>query len=205
MARKTGPKMKHARRFGQPIYFTAKEAKVLSRRGYPAGQHGQKTGKRLSGYGIQLREKQKAKLIYGVLERQFHKYFVEALEQTGDTGELLLQLLERRLDNVVYRMGLAQSRPQARQIVGHGHVYVNGKPVNIPSYRVRIGEVVSIRPQSANKKVWEPIKKALETHQEPAWLQVDKEQFTAKVLALPTKLDIELAVEPQLIVEFYSR
>ena len=197
--------MKHARRFGQPIYFTAKEAKVLSRRGYPSGQHGQSTGKRMSGYGIQLREKQKAKLIYGVLERQFRKYFAESLQQHGDTGEILLQFLERRLDNVVYRMGLAATRPQARQLVGHGHVHVNGKLVNIPSYRVRIGDTVSIRPQSASKKVWEPIKKALETHESPAWIQMDKDQLTAKILALPTKLDIELAVEPQLIVEFYSR
>jgi len=205
MARKTGPKMKLARRIGQPIYFTAKEAKILGRRGFAPGQHGQESGRRLSGYGIQLREKQKAKLTYGILERQFRKYFTEALDQTGDTGELLLQILERRLDNVLYRSGFATTRAQARQVVAHGHIHVNGKLVDIPSFRVRVGDIVSIRPQSTNKKYWEPIKKLLEMHEAGPWLQVDKEQLTSKVLAFPTRQDIEQSIQPQLIVEFYSR
>jgi small subunit ribosomal protein S4 len=205
MARKTGPKMKAARRIGQPIYFTAKEAKTLARRGFAPGMHGQESGRRLSGYGLQLKEKQKAKLTYGVLERQFRKYFEQAFEAKGDTGELLLQSLERRLDNVVYRSGMATTRAQARQLVNHGHMHVNGTLVDIPSFKVRVGDVVSIRPQSQTKKYWEPIKKSMEQHEAPVWLQVDKEKVTAKVLALPTRQDIEHNIEPQLIVEFYSR
>lgn len=205
MARKTGPRMKLSRRYGVALFSTAKEAKILGRRGYPPGQHGQDGNKRMSGYGLQLREKQKAKLIYGVLERQFRKYFEEVLRQKGDTGELLLQNLERRLDNVVYRLGFASTRAQARQLVTHGHIHVNGKLVNIPSYRVVIGETVTIRPESKQKKYFEPIQKTLENYTQPAWLELDKERMAGKVLALPTKEDTERMVDLQLIVEFYSR
>lgn len=197
--------MKLSRRYGVALFSTAKEAKILGRRGYPPGQHGQDGNKRMSGYGLQLREKQKAKLIYGVLERQFRKYFEEVLRQKGDTGELLLQNLERRLDNVVYRLGFASTRAQARQLVTHGHIHVNGKLVNIPSYRVVIGETVTIRPESKQKKYFEPIQKTLENYTQPAWLELDKERMAGKVLALPTKEDTERMVDLQLIVEFYSR
>lgn len=205
MARKTGPRMKLSRRYGVALFSTAKEAKILGRRGYPPGQHGQDGNRRLSGYGLQLREKQKAKLIYGVLERQFRKYFEEVRRRKGDTGELLVQNLERRLDNVAYRLGLATTRAQARQLVTHGHIHVNGKLVNIPSYRVTAGETISIRPQSQAKKYFEPIKKNIETHTPPAWLELHKEQLVGKILALPTKEDTERQVDLQLIVEFYSR
>ncbi len=205
MARKTGPRMKLSRRYGVALFSTAKEAKILGRRGFPPGQHGQDGNKRMSGYGLQLREKQKAKLIYGVLERQFRKYFEEVLIQKGDTGELLLQNLERRLDNVVYRLGLATTRAQARQVVNHGHIHVNGKLVDIPSFRVKVGDTVTIRPQSVDKKYFEPIKKSIETYTQPAWLELSKEQLSGKVLALPTKEDTERMVDLQLIVEFYSR
>jgi len=205
MARKIGPRIKLSRRYGVALFGTAKEAKILGRRGFPPGQHGQEGNKRLSGYGLQLREKQKAKLIYGVLEKQFRNYFEEVLAQTGDTGELLVQNLERRLDNVVYRLGLAQTRSQARQIVTHGHMHVNGKPVNIPSYRVRVGEVISIRPQSRNKKYFEPVTKSIESYTNPGWLELDKSALSGKVLNLPTKDDTDRSIDLQLIVEFYSR
>lgn len=205
MARKLGPRMKLSRRYGVALFSTAKEAKILSRRGYAPGQHGQDGNKRLSGYGLQLREKQKAKLIYGILERQFRKYYEEVRRQKGDTGQLLLQNLERRLDNVVYRLGLATTRAQARQLVGHGHIHVNGKLVNIPSYRVRVGETISIRPGSNTKKYFEPIRKSIETYTQPAWLELNKEQLTGRVLALPTPEDTERQIDLQLIIEFYSR
>lgn len=205
MARKIGPRIKLSRRYGIALFGTAKEAKILGRRGFPPGQHGQEGNKRLSGYGLQLREKQKAKLIYGVLEKQFRNYFEEVLAQKGDTGELLVQNLERRLDNVVYRLGLAQTRSQARQVVTHGHMHVNGKPVNIPSYRIRVGEVISIRPQSRNKKYFEPVMKTIETYTQPGWLELDKSALTGKILNLPTKDDTDRSIDLQLIVEFYSR
>jgi small subunit ribosomal protein S4 len=205
MARKIGPRIKLSRRYGVALFGTAKEAKILGRRGYPPGQHGQEGNKRLSGYGLQLREKQKAKLIYGILERQFRKYFEEVRAQKGDTGELLVQNLERRLDNVVYRLGLGQTRAQARQIVTHGHMQINGKPVNIPSYRVRVGEVISIRPQSRNKKYFEPVVKTIESYTAPGWLELDKTALTGKILSLPTKDDTDRSIDLQLIVEFYSR
>ncbi|MBI5466867.1 MAG: 30S ribosomal protein S4 [Candidatus Kerfeldbacteria bacterium] len=205
MARKIGPRLKHSRRFGAPLFGTAKEAKILARRGYGPGQHGAEGNRRTSGYGLQLREKQKAKLIYGLLERQFRKYFEEMRSKTGDTGELLLQALERRLDNVIYRLGLATTRAQARQLVGHGHIHVNGKLVDIPSFRAGIGDTITIRPQSESKKYFEPIKKYLETYTPPAWLELDKSTLTGKVLALPTKEDTDRSIDLQLIVEFYSR
>jgi small subunit ribosomal protein S4 len=124
---------------------------------------------------------------------------------TGDTGELLLQLLERRLDNVVYRLGLATSRAQARQLVTHGHIHIKKRLVNIPSYRIRVGEEITVRPESVGKKYFEPIKKTITNHTPPAWLMLDKEALTGKVLALPTRADVEMQIDPQLIVEFYSR
>jgi len=205
MARKIGPKFRNSRRIGQPLYFSAKEAKVLQRRPYAPGQHGQDTGRRLSGYGLQLREKQKAKLIYGLLERQFRKLFEETLQMTGDTGELLLQTLERRLDNVIYRLGFAGTRAQARQLVTHGHINVNGRVVNIPSFRVRVNDVININPASQSKKYFEPVKKSIINQAVKPWLQLDKDKLEGKVIALPTRADVEMQIEPQLIVEFYSR
>lgn len=205
MARKTGPRLKLSRRYGIPLFGTAKEAKILARRGYPPGQHGAESNRRLSGYGLQLREKQKAKLIYGLLERQFRKYFETVRQRTGDTGELLIQMLERRLDNTVYRLGWASTRAQARQLVNHGHVHVNGKLVDIPSYLVTAGDQISVRPQSSQKKYFEPIAKTLESYTQPAWLELDKSAMTGKVLSLPTLEDTDRSINLQLIVEFYSR
>ncbi len=205
MARKIGPRIKLSRRYGVALFGTAKEAKALGRRGYPPGQHGQTSNRRLSGYGLQLREKQKAKLIYGLLEKQFRKYFEEVRRQKGDTGELLIQNLERRLDNVIYRLGFGTTRAQARQLVSHGHVQVDAKPVNIPSYRISVGQVVTIRPQSRGKKYFEPIAKTMETHTAPGWLELDKTALIGKILNLPTRDDTERLIDPQPIVEFYSR
>lgn len=205
MARKLGPKMKRSRRYGQPLYFTAKEAKVLQRRGYAPGQHGLSASTRMSSYGIQLREKQKAKLIYGLLERQFRKYFEEAFGQKGNTGEFLIQILERRLDNVVYRLGIATTRAQARQLVSHGHISVNGRVTDIPSFRVKVGDVIAPRTQSASKTYFSAVQKSIENHTPPVWLELSKPNLTGKVLALPTRQDVELNLDPQLIVEFYSR
>ncbi len=177
----------------------------MQRRPYPPGQHGPSTSGRLSGYAVQLREKQKARLMYGLLERQFSKYFHEAFDQTGDTGKLLLEMLELRLDNVVYRLGFAMTRAQARQLVNHGHIHVNGKLVNIPSYRVRPGEVISIRPQSATKGYFKDFDKQLAEHQAPSWLDLNKAERTGKVLNRPPDEALEQNLNVQLIVEFYSR
>lgn len=204
MARKLGPKIRFSRRMGEALFYNPKETKILSRRGTAPGQHGA-ANRRLSGYGLQLREKQKAKLIYGLLERQFHKNYQEALDLTGDTGELLLQLLERRLDNVVYRSGLATTRAQARQLVNHGHFMVNQKRVDIPSFRVKIGDVISVRPNKMKKNYFEGVIKQFQSTKPPVWLKLDPEHWTITVLALPRRQDIEHNLKPQLIVEFYSR
>lgn len=205
MARKIGPRIKLSRRYGVALFGTKKENKILQRRPYPPGQHGPSASSRLSGYATQLREKQKARLMYGLLERQFSKYFQEAFDQTGDTGKLLLEMLELRLDNVVYRLGFAMTRAQARQLVTHGHIHVNGKLVNIPSYRVRPGETISIRPQSASKGYFKDFDKQLEDHQAPSWLDLNKADRTGKVLNRPADEDLEQNLNVQLIVEFYSR
>jgi small subunit ribosomal protein S4 len=204
MARKLGPKIRYSRRIGEALIFTAKESKVLSRRASAPGQHGA-ANQRLSGYGQQLREKQKAKLIYGLLERQFHRNFEEALGMTGDTGEILLQLLERRLDNVVYRAGWATTRAQARQLVSHGHISVNGKAVNIPSYRVRTNELVKVRGHKKDKAYFINMLPNAKNAKPPAWLKVDAEDWSVTVVDLPKREDIEHNLKPQLIVEFYSR
>lgn len=205
MARHTGPRLKHSRRFGQALFGTAKEAKVLQRRGYPPGQHGPTSRNRVSEYGLQLREKQKAKIIYGLLERQFRKYYEEAFRRTGDTGLLLLQFLERRLDNTVYRLGFATTRAQARQLVSHGHVMVNGRRVDIPSFRIKVGDQLSIRPESNQKKYFETVVKTLENYEAPAWLELKKTEMTGRVVALPEGDQLEKSIAPQRIVEFYSR
>ncbi len=205
MARKIGPRIKLSRRYGVALFGTKKEMRILQRRPYPPGQHGPAASGRLSGFATQLREKQKAKLIYGILERQFRKYFEEAFSQTGDTGKLLLQILELRLDNVVYRLGLATTRAQARQMVTHGHIHINGKLVNIPSYRVRAGEVISLRPESQKKAIFNNLEAQLAEHEPPSWLELDRSERRGKVLNPPPEEELERNLLPQLIVEFYSR
>jgi small subunit ribosomal protein S4 len=182
-----------------------KEKCAIERRGYPPGQHGQRRGRRNLGYGIQLREKQKVKRIYGVLEKQFRTYFAQAERRKGITGENLLAILESRLDNVVYSLGFASSRAQARQLVRHGHVTVNERKVTIPSQQVRVGQTIAIK-ESSRKNDF--IRASVETARGrgiPTWLELDVDQFSGKVVALPTRDEIKLPIEEQLIVELYSR
>jgi len=177
---------------------------AVNRRSYAPGQHGQRR-KKISEYGLQLREKQKARRIYGVLERQFHNYFVKAERQKGVTGENLLILLERRLDNVVYRLGFADSRAEARLLVRHGHFNVNGRKVNIPSYLVRPGDVITVREKSKESPRFKEIAAAAAHRTLPAWLSADAAALEGQVLALPTREQIDTQVNERLIVELYSR
>ncbi|MDR3207445.1 MAG: 30S ribosomal protein S4 [Oscillospiraceae bacterium] len=208
MARYTDAVCRQCRREGQKLFlkgdrcFTDKCGVV--RRAYPPGQHGQGR-KKNSEYGLQLREKMKTRRYYGVLESQFSKYFDMAANTKGVTGENLLRILESRMDNVVYRLGFAMSRPEARQLVGHGHFIVNGHKVDIPSYLVKAGDEVSLRLRSRSS---EKIKASLEANASrvpPKWLTLDRDAMTAKVVALPDRDDIDLPVEEHLIVELYSK
>jgi small subunit ribosomal protein S4 len=176
---------------------------AIDRRSYVPGQHGQGR-KKVSGYGIQLREKQKAKRYYGVMESQFRKYFNMAERMKGVTGENLLSILESRLDNLVYRIGLGESRKEARQLVRHGHFLVNGKKVDIPSYLVKVGDVVEVKESSRNS---EKFKELAENNQRvaPDWLEVDMEKMRARVVGVPKKEHIDIPIEEHLIVELYSR
>ena len=182
-----------------------KEKCAVERRGYPPGQHGTRRGRRVQGYGLQLREKQKVKRYYGLLESQFRDYFKEADRRRGITGENLLVLLERRLDNIVYSLGFASSRAQARQFVRHGHVRVDGLKVDIPSFQVRPGQKVAIKEDSRKNDF---IRASVETARGrgvPEWLELDAESFTGTMLRAPTREDVKLPIQEQLIVELYSR
>jgi small subunit ribosomal protein S4 len=182
-----------------------KEKCAIERRAYPPGQHGQRRSRRPSGYGPQLREKQKVKRIYGVFEKQFRNYFSTAAGKKGVTGDNLLISLERRLDNVVYSLGFASSRSQARQLVRHGHIEVDGRKTTIPSYQVKVGQQVGVKEGSRKNEI---IRASVETARGrgiPSWLELDPENFVGKAIALPTRDDIKLPVEEQLIVELYSR
>ena len=201
MARYTGPKTKIARKFGEPIFG---EDKVLQRRNFPPGQHGANKRRKTSEYGMQLREKQKAKYTYGVLERQFRNLFEKASRLGGVTGEILLQLLESRLDNVVFRLGIAPTRPAARQLVLHRHITVNGQVVNIASYSVKPGDVVGVREKS---KALEVIADALSgfNHSKYPWIEWDEASKSGKFLLVPAREDIPETIKEQLIVELYSK
>ena len=199
MARYTGPTSKIARRFNDPIFGHCKE---LKNKNYPPGQHGKNRRRKQSEYAIQLMEKQKAKYTYGVLERQFKRMFEQAAAKQGVTGTLLLQLLESRLDNTVYRMGLAKTRRGARQLVGHNHVTVNGQVVGIPSFTLKIGDIVGIRPKSVNKPF---IKESLATRKGYSWVEWDSSQMQGKLIAIPERDEIPENIKEQLIVELYSK
>jgi len=202
MARYTGPTTKIARKFGEPIFGPDK---VLEKKNYPPGMHGiNKKRKKVSEYGVQLQEKQKAKFTYGVLERQFANTFKKASHMQGVTGEILLQLLESRLDNVVFRMGIAPTRASARQLVSHRHITVNGKVVNIPSYSLKPGDLVGVREKS---KSLEAINEALSSNRytKYSWLEWDKDQYVGKYLNNPERSDIPENIKEQLIVELYSK
>jgi small subunit ribosomal protein S4 len=177
----------------------------IEKRNFAPGQHGKDRRPKVVGYGLQLREKQKAKRIYFTLEKQFRNYFEKAARQQGVTGEVLLQQLERRLDNVVFRMGLAISRRQARQLVRHGHVAVNGRKVNIPSFQVNVGDAVEVREKSRKITILEMARDFASHQPLAAWLEVDRENYKGRVTALPKRQDIQLPVNEQLIVELYSK
>ena len=201
MARYTGPKTKIARRFGEPIFG---EDKVLAKRNYPPGQHGNNKRRKLSEYGTELKEKQKAKYTYGVLEKQFRNLFDKAARKEGVTGELLLQMLECRLDNVVYRLGIARTRAAARQLVLHRHITVNGGVVNIPSYSVKPGEVVAVREKSKSLEVIEDALAGF-NHSKYPWIEWEESVKGGKMLHLPQREDIPENIKEQLIVELYSK
>ncbi|HVG10875.1 MAG TPA: 30S ribosomal protein S4 [Thermoanaerobaculia bacterium] len=209
MARYSGPVCRLCRRERMKLFLKGdrcfKEKCAVERRNFPPGQHGTRRGRRTLGYGLQLREKQKVKRIYGVLESQFRNYFEEADRRKGITGENLLVMLERRLDNVVYSLGFAASRPQARQLVRHGHVLVDGRKVSIPSYQVKASESVVVKEGSRKNPM---IRSSVETARGrgvPEWLELDAENVSGRVLRLPSREDIKLPIQEQLIVELYSR
>jgi len=201
MARYIGPKTRIARRFGEAIFGSDK---VFEKRNYPPGQHGQNRRKKTSEYGSQLDEKQKVKYTYGVLERQFRKVYADAKRIKGVTGEVLLSLLESRLDNVVFRLGIAPTRAAARQLVGHRHIIVDGEVVNIPSYRVKAGQVVGVREKSKSLEV---ITDSLASHSASkySWLEWDKSTMSGKFLNMPERSDIPEHFQEQLIVDLYSK
>jgi small subunit ribosomal protein S4 len=200
MARYIGPSSKIARKFREPIFGPDK---ALEKKNYPPGQHGQsKKRSKQSEYSVQLNEKQKVKYMYGILERQFAKTFDRASRKAGITGENLLQLIEARLDNVVFRLGLAPTRMASRQLVSHRHITVNGKVVNIPSYTCKSGDVIAVRERSKSLEV---ITGAMGGHSKHAWLEWDKNTMTGKILNLPTRDQIPESIKEQLIVELYSK
>lgn len=200
MARYTGPKRRLSKREGLALF--AKDVKALERKGaLPPGQHGVRMKRRLSEYGIQLREKQKAKRIYGILERQFKGYVRKASKIKGATGLSLLELLETRLDNVVYRLGLAKSRAGARQLVSHGHIQINGKKVTIPSFQVRVGSTIALSDKLRDNT---QVKKSLDEFETlPEWLE--RKATIGRVLRIPSREEMEQSIDEQLIVEYYSR
>jgi small subunit ribosomal protein S4 len=212
MARYSGPVCKLCRREGQKLFlkgdrcFSPKCA--LERRAYPPGEHGyeqQYRRKRTSSYGQQLREKQKLRRVYGVLETQFRRYYREAVRRTGITGTNLLVVLESRLDNVVYRLGIASSRAQARQLVNHGHIDVNGRRCDIASALLKEGDVVSVHASSRRLPYFGQISEVLAKHAVPAWLSLDPIDGTGRVMNLPAREEIDLRINEQLVVEYYSR
>ncbi|MBQ1176788.1 MAG: 30S ribosomal protein S4 [Paludibacteraceae bacterium] len=201
MARYIGPKTRIARKFGEPIFGADK---VLSKRNYPPGQHGNSRKRKTSEYGVQLKEKQKAKYTYGVLEKQFRNLFAKATRTKGITGEVLLQLLESRLDNVVYRLGFAPTRAAARQLVSHKHIVVNGSVVNIPSYQVKAGDVVAVREKAKSLEVIEASLSGF-NHSKYPWIEFDAASKSGKFLHMPDRADIPENIKEQLIVELYSK
>jgi len=210
MGHYVGPVCKLCRREGMKLMlkgercFTSKCA--LERRNYPPGQHGaMRQRRRISDYGVRLRAKQQARRMYGVMERPFRRLFREAERLPGATGENLLRLLERRLDNVIYRLGLAKSRAQARQLVRHGHIVVKDRKTNIPSFLVRPGDVIKVRPESRKRTYFKDLADELDTQAVPGWLALNAEELSAEILRDPNAEECEQNLQPQMIVEFYSR
>jgi small subunit ribosomal protein S4 len=209
VARYTGPVCRLCRREGVKLFLKGpkcfSDKCPIEKRNFAPGQHGRDRKAKIVGYGLQLREKQKAKRIYFTLEGQFREYYEKATRREGITGELLLQQLECRLDNVAYRMGLATSRRQSRQVVRHGHVQVNGRKVNIPSFQVKVGDVVEVREGAKKMLILETARDFAAAQNSVQWLEIDRENLSAKIVALPKREDIQLPVNEQLIVELYSK
>lgn len=208
MARYTGPVCRICRREGEKLFLKGEKciAKcTLERRASKPGQHGQARARKASGYAQQLREKQKVRRTYGLLERQFRRYFEEAARRPGKTSDLMIQLLEMRLDNIVYRLGFADSRNQARQLVTHGHFQLNGKKADIPSINVRAGAEITVRERSRNEEYFKARQLMLAQKGVPAWLRVDANAMSGRVLALPSRQELELPFDEALVVEYYQR
>ncbi|MBD3281417.1 30S ribosomal protein S4 [Candidatus Uhrbacteria bacterium] len=209
MARNLSSSCKLCRREGVKLMLKGARCEsskcAFTRRPYAPGVHGTGRPRRQTDFGKQLREKQKAKRLYGVSETQFANYYKKAMKMKGDSGINLVQLLETRLDNAIYRAGFAKSRAAARQIVAHGHVQVNGTTVNIPSYQVKSGDILVIRENKQNKAIWKELAEDLKNHEAPSWLTVEPAKFTAKVTSLPSAEELKEAFDPKLIIEFYSR
>ena len=208
MARYTGPVCKLCRREGMKLFLKGEKCFTkctLERRPTPPGPHAQRRGRKVSDFGLQLREKQKARRLYGVLERQFRRHFEAAERRPGVTGENLLQVLEMRLDNVVYRLGLADSRPQARQVLRHGHLEVNGHKVDIPSYQVKVGDEIRVRENSKTNEYFLTMQPQLSRKQIAPWMELNTNSMVGRVMRLPERDELGLDINEQLIVEFYSR
>ena len=209
MATYRGPVCRLCRREGLKLYLKGercfKESCAIEKRNFPPGQHGQRRRSKIIGYGLQLREKQKVRSIYGVLERQFQNYFEKASRQKGVTGENLLAMLERRLDNAVYRLGFASSRAQSRQLVGHGHILVNSSKVNIPSFQIKQGDIVSVKEKSQKVSNIAAAVEMVGGRGVPDWLELDSLNYSGKVLTLPKRDNVNLPVQERMIVEFYSK
>jgi small subunit ribosomal protein S4 len=208
MGRYLGSLARIDRKLGVVVSAKKSAPKILSRRNFPPGQHGRVKGRKrkLTEYGLRLMEKQKLKFLYGgIREKQFKKYFDMASKSKGNTGQVLLQLLERRLDNVVYRLGFASTRRQARQFVVHGHILVNGKKLNVPSYLVSAGDIIEVKSSSRDIPQIKENLENIDPRSVPVWLQLDKENFRGKVLDLPKDVQLEIPINLQYIIEFYSR
>lgn len=205
MSKNSLSKGKLVRKFGENIFGNPKFDRLLSKKPYAAGQHGATRRRRLSNYGLQLKEKQKIKYIYGVLERQFRNYFGKAEKNKGETGTNLLQILERRLDNVVYRMGFAATRSQARQLVSHAHFMVNGRKCNYPSALLKPGDIVQVRDRSRKMEIIVESMKRIKGDIDLPWLELDKAKMTGVFLAVPERDEMSLTVNEQLVVELYSK
>jgi len=205
LARYTGPKAKLCRKFGENLFGTAKYDRILAKRPFPSGQHGKNPRRKLSDYGVHLKEKQKLRLTYCLLERQFRNYFFKAAQMQGVTGDNLMQMLERRFDNVVYRLGFAVTRMQARQFVTHGHFLINGKKADIPSMLLKAGDIIEVAPSSRGMKMLIDAMDRTEHSSPYSWLTIDKENMRGQFLAIPAATEIPTNVDIRLIVEFYSK
>jgi len=202
MARYTGPRTRISRRFGTPIFGPSK---YLERRNFPPGMHGPKSRRKVTDYGLGLIEKQKLRYYYGLLERQFRGIYERALRRRGVTGETMLQMLETRLDSVVYNLGLAATRPAARQLVGHGHVKVNGRKVSIASYATKVNDVIEVQDNNVSRQLATRGLESSTSRVVPDWLSLTKDSFQGKVMRMPTREDIQPIANEQAVVEFYSR